>query len=122
MKKMKNSILLFFIVNIIVLSCKTKDISMSDTAQDIFLKKLVFINEVVSNGSVKDYDKVTDAVLFLERLTGIKSDVYEGFISFKEPTEKNLNDWKNWYKSNKDRLYWSDSKQMVEVAPLPHNN
>lgn len=82
--------------------------STNNTAKKSFKDKLEII-ELITNESDKnkidDYEIVTNTVIFLERLTNLKSNLFEGYDPLYEPSRENYEDWKSWFKLNKAKLY-----------------
>jgi hypothetical protein len=56
-----------------------------------------------------------NAILFIESLTNIKSDFIPGKEIMLVPSDKNLIDWKKWFKRNKKYLYWDEKEQKVKL-------
>ena len=102
--------------------CVLTSIVIGQNPNRIFKSHLKIIENFLSlkNGESMTSDKFMPSVLFLEDLTGIKCDMQQGFVMVKEPSQKNLNDWKSWYAENKNRLYWNKTKEKVKIK-RPHN-
>lgn len=103
----------FLILLIVTLSCNTR-LSQEKEAIDKFESKLHILERYFNEETVKG-NGLDEAIMFLEQLTNIKSDIGDGYEDIKTPTIKNLNDWQDWYKENKHLLYWDDQEQKVKV-------
>ena len=104
---------LFFIGSIY--ACKTHYTLFDNKAQQIFKKNIEIIKKEINMKPFKEYKELEDAVLFLENITGIESIKSDGFIDMSEPSKGNLLDWKEWYKNNKNLLYWDENDKKVKL-------
>lgn len=87
-----------------------------EKAQVIFRNELDLIKKATlkSNNNIEAY-KVNSAILFLEKVTLIKSESEGNYLGRFNPTTKDFNCWSVWFKNNKNRLYWDNNKQSVKV-------
>lgn len=107
MKKVIYLLLLF-----VVCSCIGQQ--EPNKSQVIFKSNIKVIERYLNEETIKGTG-LDDSVTFFEELTKIKSNIFEGIDKLSDPTEKNLQDWKGWYKINKTKLYWDEKEQMVKV-------
>jgi len=117
MNKLK--LLLIFCLFIFVYSCKSYDYRVIK-AQDEYKKDLsvvkMFINEkVIKNAS--DLNKACKSLSDLSTIEPHKDESFEFSIS---PTKGNYIDWKQWYKDNKNFIFWNDKNNKIEI--LDFNN
>lgn len=61
------------------------------------------------------------SIEFLQDLTGIYCDKSMLDKSMLEPSKKNISDWKNWLKTNKNKLYWNEPLKKVMVVSTTAN-
>jgi len=112
---MKIKYLIFFLI--IFNSCKSFDFSDNNytKSQKIYIKNIKLIDDyVLHEKAIKNGIDLESAVKFLEKLTDIKSDV-DDFEFMIEPSEKNLKQWKKWFKKNKEKLYFDEKEQKVKI-------
>ncbi|MCF6350833.1 MAG: hypothetical protein L3J23_07375 [Flavobacteriaceae bacterium] len=112
---MKNIYLLIFLI--ITLSCKSFDFNNQNytKSQNIYVENIKLIDGYVLHEKVIENGiDLENAALFLEKLTGIKSDV-DDFEFMIDPSEKNLKKWKKWFKRNKEKLCFDEKEQKVKV-------
>ena len=96
--------------------------STNKIAKDSFNDKLHMVEIYLDTSNKKrifDYEILTNTVLFLEQLTGLKSDLFEGFDPLYEPSKENYEDWKTWYKLNKKKLYLYRDTVKIKRNPIP---
>lgn len=84
-------------------------------AQKEYLNNLHIIQDCMYKGKKVSGEVFDGAIFFLETTTNIKSNYSYGHEAFATPTEQNIKDWKNWYKRNKNLLYWDQNEQRVKV-------
>jgi hypothetical protein len=65
--------------------------------------------------------KVNPAIDFLEQVTGISSHSDVNYLGRFYPTKEDYDNWLNWFKNNKSRLYWDDREKKVKVKSLKVN-
>lgn len=101
-----------------VFSCSNANLYSQNKAQQLYLENIAVVEKFVmkewnpkSDGSILD-----SAVLFLEELTAIQSNYLPGKEMILLPNKENLNDWKRWYKKNKDRLVWDEEELKAWVS------
>lgn len=51
----------------------------------------------------------------LYKLTKVKSNYTEQFVSFPSPNRENIDDWKKWYKINKSNIYFDSKHNIIKV-------
>ncbi len=98
---------------LLLCSCAAKK-SEHKSASSIYESQITVVEKFLDGKKIKGTG-LTDAILFLEELTSIDSEVGDGFVDTYEPTLKNVKDWNEWYKSNKHLLYWDESEQKVKL-------
>lgn len=81
-------------------------------AQKVYLQNLDFIKNYLDNDN-KNINNLDKAVVFFEKLTGIKSDIVHSIEPFYSPSKENLQNWKKWYELNKNKLYIRNKKIFV---------
>lgn len=100
---------------VILFSCNSIKTQKFNKAQIVYLEKLNFI-ELYNEGKIEpSFKDLKEVAFFFEEITNIKADIYESIDSFIDPSEQNLKDWKEWYKNNKERLYWNEEEQKVKL-------
>ncbi len=92
------------------ISCKS--ITAQNDPQKIFQEHIKVIECLLKGEEVHN---LKSTVEFLEETTDIKSEVDFGWEIMYSPTDQNLKDWKDWFKKNKNRLYWDEKEQKVKV-------
>ena len=107
MKKVIYLLLLF-----VVCSCMGEQ--ESNKSQVTFKSNIKVIERYLKGETIKGTG-LDDSVTFFEELTKIESNIFEGIDKLSDPTEKNLQDWKDWYKINKTKLYWDEKEQMIKI-------
>lgn len=115
---MKNYYLnLFSIITLLfsISNCSSNNFKQNNKAQSEFLLNIKIIEKFILDKGTNNTEILDSAVLFLERITNIESEKYEGFELYYFPNEQNLKDWKDWYKKNKKRLYWDEKENKVKV-------
>ena len=97
-----------------LVSCKsTQD---NHTLPDkVFSYHIGVVENFIKSEYIDDDTSLRRSIEFLERITKIKSDFADQHVLFYNPTKKNVKDWKRWYKKNKERLYWDEVEQRLEL-------
>ena len=62
-----------------------------------------------------DIDSINYPVEKLYKLTKVKSNYSEQFVSFPSPNRENIDDWKKWYKINKSNIYFDSKHNIIKV-------
>ena len=62
-----------------------------------------------------DIDSINYPVEKLYKLTKVKSNYSEQFVSFPSPNRENIDDWKEWYKINKSNIYFDSKHNIIKV-------
>lgn len=98
-------------------SCNPKltKTQVNNKAQDVFINKVKVVELFLKEQYIEEYKDLEEAIDFFQETTNIQSDVKYQVEKFYTPTEKNLQDWKNWYKINKDLLYWDEKEQKIKL-------
>lgn len=97
------------------ISCNSKNFKQNNKAQKEYLLNIEIIEKFIVDKGTSNSEILDSAILFMETVTNIKSDFIPGYEITLVPNEKNLKDWKDWYKKNKKRLYWDENEQKVKV-------
>ena len=114
---MKNSLQFFFTI-IILSSCSSyNNLNKSQTIYISHLNKIEYFVKNKDREISLDLGGLFPSIKLLENLTKIKSDLSESFESFPIPTRKNFKQWRNWYKINKDKLYFDETERIIKVNP-----
>ena len=87
---------------------------MESKAEIAFNDNIKVVEKYLQGETIKGTG-LDDSVIFFEELTNIKSNIFEGIDKLLDPTEKNLQDWKDWYKKNKHLVYWDEREQKVKL-------
>ncbi|WP_445456788.1 hypothetical protein [Flavobacterium sp. HNIBRBA15423] len=103
-----------FLLLIIFSSCKSKLID-KDLAGRVYNYHIGVVENYLKNSYIDDDSSLNRSIIFLENISKIKSDVIEQRDFFYSPSFKNLKDWKRWYKKNKNKLYWNEIEQRLEL-------
>jgi len=109
---MKNIVLLIIFT---IFFANAKQVENSE-ARHIYMENLNIVKQSVNNKEGLMLKKVSSAIDFFERLTLIKSESKGDFIGRYRPTKNDLINWKRWYKSNKEKLFWDKTKKQVFVS------
>lgn len=108
-----NRIMILLVV--MLFSCNSIKTQKLNKAQIVYLEKLNFIG-LYNEGKIEPSSKdLKEVALFFEEITNIKANIFESFDPFIDPSEQNLLDWKEWYKNNKERLYWDEVGKKVKL-------
>jgi len=92
-----------------------------DKACKIFCDNLAVIKESVEKKTTVNASKISEAISFLEQVTLIKSTSDGNFFGRFNPTKQDFNNWNQWFKKNKQMLYWDEKEQKVKLkAKLRH--
>lgn len=109
--KIKTAYTLIFAV--ILYSCNV-GFSQNDKAINIFETNLEVLERYFNEETIEG-GQLDKSIIFFEDLTGIKSDIGDGYDDIRTPTIENLNQWKDWFKRNKDKLYWNQQEQKIKI-------
>jgi hypothetical protein len=113
---MKNFYLIPFLSIVILfssISCISNKFKQNNKAQKEYLLNIEIVEKFIIEKGTNNTETLNNSVLFLERITKIKSEKYEGFDLYYFPSEQNLKDWKDWFNKNKKSLYWDEKEQKV---------
>jgi len=103
---------LIYTLIFVLFSCNgEKNVDKSET---IFNNNIDIIKRYNEGETIKGTG-LDDSVMFLEELTNIKSEMTEGIVLLRTPTEENLKAWEEWYKKNKEKLFWDENDQKVKL-------
>ncbi len=101
-------------IGLTLLSCNHSNIAQ-DKVENYFTTQINIVENYLSTGKSKGLE-LDKAVIFLEKLTNIKSNISEGYDDdIKLPNRYNVEDWKVWYKLNKSNLYWDTKKNEILI-------
>jgi hypothetical protein len=84
-------------------------------ACETFATNLNLIKASVEKKDGIDAAKVSQAIIFLEQITSIKSQSDGNFFGRFNPTAEDYNNWNTWFKKNKAKLYWDYKENKVKV-------
>ncbi|MBT2620289.1 hypothetical protein [Chryseobacterium sp. ISL-6] len=115
----KYRLLLILGFYIFINSCKSADYRTL-RAQDEYKKKLKIIKMFLDEKVIKNVSDLDTASSVLSDLSTIESHKDKGFEFSIMPTKGNYIDWKQWYKENKNIIFWGEEKSKIEV--LDFNN
>ncbi|MCA6069501.1 hypothetical protein JI747_020275 [Chryseobacterium sp. RG1] len=104
----------FFITNN---SCKSID-NRVIKAQDEYKKNLNIVKMFIDGKVIKNVNDLEKASKSLSDLSNIESHKDKGFEFSITPTKGNYIDWKQWYKDNKNIIFWNDKTSRIEVLDL----
>lgn len=86
-----------------------------EKACKVFQGQLDFIKKKLERDTSINMGQVSDAIIFMERLTSIRSRSNGNYAGRYEPTVGDLKNWSKWFGANHDRLYWDDKEKKVKV-------
>ncbi len=116
-----NLILVLSIINCSVGAAQ----SANKAALNEYKDHLSTVNEFVTlyhkkNEFNYDVDRLNNSIVFLEELTNIYCDIVNSFENDFEPSKENYEDWKMWYRLNKENIYLEGNKVIVNgiIQPL----
>ena len=95
-------------------SCNHSNIAQKDRVENYFTTRISTIDKFLSTGK-SEGSELDEAIVFLEELTNIESNINEGYDDVKLPNKYNVEDWKAWYKLNKSNLYWDTKKNKILI-------
>ncbi len=108
MKKAKLLIQIFFILLF-------SSVSAQD-AQKIFLENLTVFESIAKDKDAAiDLNTLYEARHFLIQTTGIKYEMEKSFDMPIFPPNKTIENWRNWFENNKEKLYWDEKLKEVKV-------
>lgn len=87
----------------------------AQNAKDIFLENLTAFEKLKDENESISLDRVYESREFLIEITGITYELEKPFDMPAFPPEKTLKDWRAWYETNKDRLYWDEKEKKIKV-------
>ena len=108
-------IVLFFITG-----CSFFNNSSNRKAQIMIEKNLSTVKDFLGDAHSDTSGFIVNAISFFEILTEIQSESDANMFGKMNPTEQDYENWKNWYKENKDNVFWNNKKGVVEVR-VQHN-
>ena len=118
MKNIFKIIFLLFSIFLLSFTCKNYQDKSKNKAQREYLLNIKVVETFIKKKRKDVEDPLDEAVIFLQGLTGIESDFIPGWEPFVIPSSQNLKDWKDWYKKNKEKLYWDNKEKAVKVRNL----
>lgn len=86
-----------------------------ERACKIFQNNLATIKASVERKDGLNASKISEAIVFFEDITSIKSESDGNFFGRYSPTLRDYNNWSDWFKKNKAKLYWNKIKKKVMV-------
>jgi len=89
-------------------------LSIIDQYLDLFKTKDTIIS--IDDHIAKGFD---DAIIFLEKIPSIESDIFSSFDRLHEPSKENYRDWKAWYKLNRKKLYLDSGEVKIKGTAIP---
>src|SRR5262249_34341532 len=121
-RALKNKVVVALIlVASLSLGCKGKDAAAPGVDPKVVAawnyNEKIFEKALNENQEGDEFDRACE---FFWRLTGIELHVNYSTVGIlpTEETPKDLVRIKNWYKVNKERLYWDESTGAVKVHPI----
>lgn len=84
----------------------------------LYLENLKIIKLSVDNHAGLNVAKISDAILFFERITHIKSQSPGDFIGRYKPTKNDYDNWKKWFSTNQKKLFWNNKEHQVAARPF----
>ncbi|MFZ4928940.1 hypothetical protein [Chryseobacterium sp. Mn2064] len=115
MNKLKS--LIMFILFAFIYSCKSIDYRVirarNEYKKDLNVVKMFVGEKVIKNAS--DLNKACKSLSDLSTIEPHKDKSFEFSIS---PTKGNYIDWKQWYKDNKNFIFWNDKNNKIEILDL----
>ncbi|MCL9807730.1 hypothetical protein NAT51_19595 [Flavobacterium amniphilum] len=105
----------FFLLGFVLISCKSVKENRTISNQ-IFSYHIGVIENYVNIGYTDNTTCLDNSIVFLESITKIQCDSQDQRVILYTPSKRNLKSWKNWYKSNKSKLYWDENDRTVKVG------
>ncbi|MBJ2173859.1 hypothetical protein JBL43_06385 [Aureibaculum sp. A20] len=93
---------------------KGNPISVRNNPIKYFKKKLKLVKKSIKNRYFEDPPYI-DAIVFLINLTEIKDVYYDEESDLDIPTSKQITFIENWFKKNKNKLYWDVKTHSVKL-------
>ncbi|WP_315824066.1 hypothetical protein [Paraflavitalea speifideaquila] len=109
---MKNKILILLCFLFIV--CKGISQNNQRACSEVE-NRLNIIQNFVEGKEIDSTLRRAEAVAFMEKLTKIESESPFIAESKSNPTKIDFDKWSNWYKQNKEKLYWDKRNKKVSV-------
>ena len=104
---------IFIFIGLALSSCNHSNIAQ-DRVESYFTTQISIVDNYLSTGKSNDLE-LDKAIVFLEELTNIKSNISEGYDDIKLPNKYNVEDWRAWYKLNKSNLYWNTKENKISI-------
>lgn len=101
----------------LIFSCKSIDYRIV-RARAEYKKDLRLVKRHVDGKTIDKVIELNKSVRNLERLSSIKSHMEEGFENSIMPTKGNYIDWQQWYKDNKNIIFWNEEHNRIESLDL----
>jgi hypothetical protein len=82
----------------------------------VFAYNFSLLDSFMKNEETETGHATNQAMIFMEKITGIKSDgimTYVGKLTF---SKENLVAWHKWYEENMNRLRWSKTERKVYLS------
>lgn len=102
------------LVFVFLLGCGSNN-KLDKTACEVFENRLLVVKNFVDGRDADSSLRRTEAIDFLENLTGIESESDRGYVGKLNPTSNDYREWLGWYKANQKKIYWNTEKQKVFV-------
>ncbi|WP_339886782.1 hypothetical protein [uncultured Flavobacterium sp.] len=106
-----------FIYLLIFISCS----SITQGTSNLDIKKgrkeyKNYVRQIKKPNYPINMDSLDFPVEKLYKLTKVKSNYTEQFVSFPSPSKENIEDWENWYKLNKNNIYFDSKYKVIKVT------
>ena len=104
---------LMIFISVLILQPKQGQVSDNAKAKKLYLKSLGIVKGSINNQAGLSMQDISDAIVFFEKITNLKSESNGNFLGRFEPTQNDYDRWAKWYKINKNKIYWNRSTKEI---------
>jgi len=83
----------------------------------LYFDSLMIVTKLDKNLHPYFLNTCNDNILYMEKLTGIKSNYHADFIGRKNITKDDYINWTAWYFKNRKFLKWNEVTKKIEFLP-----
>ena len=90
--------------------------AQNNKAQTVFEENLAFLAACIGNDAIDTCYRVPGLIFFFEKLSAIESEADGTFFGKLSPTARDIENWRQWYNVNKNRLIWDPAASAVRLG------
>jgi len=113
--KQKSKIRMLLLLSIVFFSSCSSSECNDEKACTFFTEQMNVIEASIKGDDSLNVESINTAILNLEEITNITSSSDGNYLGRFNPSKKDFKNWRDWYKSNKHRLYWDDKEKKVKL-------